>query len=56
MLNSINSFLRPAEQKASRTAHLIAIESGARAVDAALIWAVAALTFAARGQPRVRRL
>jgi HK97 family phage portal protein len=30
MFNTIKSMLRPAEQKASRTAHLIAIESGGR--------------------------
>ena len=31
MLDTIKSFLRPAEQKNSRTAHLIALESGGRA-------------------------
>ena len=107
MFNTIKSLLRAAEQKSSRTARLIAIESGGRALDAArgkyhrahpvsqlyeqgrvkhvggfpeledemcdfgldglssgrspdrldaLVWAVAALTLAARGQPRVRGL
>ena len=31
MLNTIKSFLRPAEQKSSRMSRLIAIESGGRA-------------------------
>ena len=54
MLNTIQSFLRPAEQKSSRASRLIAIESGGRAR-----WTprdYSALTFAARGQPRVRGL
>lgn len=35
MLNTIKSFLRPAEQKSSRIARLISLESGGHALDAA---------------------
>jgi phage portal protein BeeE len=86
MLDRLKSLLRAPEAKASRTARLIALESGGRArwtprdyaalaregytknaivhravrlvaesIDA-LVWAVTALSFWARGEPRVRGL
>ena len=44
MLNRLRNFLRPPEQKISRTARLIALKGGGRALDAA------------RAEPRVRGL